>query len=73
MAGNKRGGVRPGAGRKPTGRTRKCITLTLPVDVAERLAAEAKAKGVTMSTYVLESLSKFETMIDEEAKPYTKD
>ena len=48
------------------------MTITLPFDVAERIIAESKAKGVTMSDYILESLKSFENRIDEEPKPYTK-
>lgn len=72
MAETKRGGARPGAGRPATGRNIEYITLTLPKELAEKVRREAKERGITLSAYFIESLSRFDNMPDEEVKPYVK-
>lgn len=72
MAESKRGGARPGAGRPATGRNIEYITLTLPKELAEKIRKESKEKNITISSYVIESLARFENMVDEEPKPYKK-
>lgn len=58
MAETKRGGARPGAGRPATGRNIEYITLTLPKELAEKVRKEAKERGITLSAYFIESLSR---------------
>ena len=70
MTESKRGGARPGAGRPATGRNIEYITLTLPKELAQKVRKEAKERGITLSAYFIESLSRFEYMADEEPKPY---
>jgi len=70
MAESKRGGARPGAGRPATGRNIEYITLTLPKELAEKVRKESKERNMTISAYVIESLSRFDNMQDEEPKPY---
>ena len=72
MTTSKRGGARPGAGRPATGRNIEYITITLPKDLAEKVRKEAKENNKTLSAYFIESLSRFNNMIDENPKPYVK-
>ena len=72
MIESKRGGARPGAGRPATGRNIEYITLTLPKELAEKIRRESKEKNITISAYVIEALSRFDNMPDEEVKPYVK-
>lgn len=72
MPKSKRGGSRPGAGRPATGRNIEYITLTLPKELAEKIRKEARERGITLSSYFIESLSHFKNMTDEEPKPYKK-
>ena len=72
MAESKRGGARPGAGRPATGRNIEYITLSLPKELAEKIRKESKEKNITISSYVIESLARFENMVDEKPKPYKK-
>ena len=73
MTESKRGGARPGAGRPATGRNIEYITLTLPKELAKKVRTEAKKKGITLSAYFIESLSRFENMPDEAPKAYKQD
>lgn len=53
-----RGGARPGAGRKKTGRLKQFVTTSVsgtPEEIA-RLKEAAKAAGKTVSRFVLDSL-----------------
>lgn len=53
-----RGGARPGAGRKKTGRLKQFVTTSVsgtPEEIA-RLKAKAAAAGKSVSRYVLDSL-----------------
>ncbi len=65
MSEKKRGGARPGAGRPATGKTTEYITLTFPKELAAKVRKEAKERNITLSAYVIESLSRFENQIDE--------
>lgn len=66
-----RGGARPGAGRKATGKNTKCITLTLSIEQAEVLQKDAKAQGLSVSQYIVKELHL--PYKSEEKKAFTYD
>ena len=54
-----RGGVRPGAGRKPTGHVP--LRLNVSPAVRKRIEAEAKKRNTTLSAVVEEAFGKYHT------------
>lgn len=51
-----KGGKREGSGRKPTGKTKKNITLYLSDKEKELLDEKAKAEGLSLSRYIVAKL-----------------
>ena len=54
---NKHGGLRPGAGRKATGKTRHNLTLRIPDTLRSRLEAEAAECSSTLNSFCIRKLS----------------
>lgn len=52
MAENKRGGARPGSGRKKTGLQTKHYTINLPLDIAEAMEKRAAEQKKTVNRYL---------------------
>lgn len=54
------GGKRSGAGRKPTtGPTVKTVAVSLPLDLADRLAVEAEKRGESKSQITAAALTAY--------------
>lgn len=53
----RRGGARPGSGRKATGRKTKCLTITLTEEQAEVLQEKAKYAHLTVSQFIVKELN----------------
>lgn len=51
-----RGGVRPGAGRKSSGREYVNITLYMPAETADMLRSLAKEKGIPLWQVIDEAI-----------------
>lgn len=58
------GGARKGAGRKPTGKKTKFITLTLSIEQAEELKRRADSVDMTVSRFIVKYLH-----LPDEKKP----
>lgn len=54
MAEEKRGGARPGSGRKATGAKTKHYTVNLPIEEAELLEKHAAERGMSVNKYLRE-------------------
>lgn len=54
MSEDKRGGARPGSGRKPTGAKTKHYTVNLPIKEAELLEKHAAEVGLSVNKYLRE-------------------
>ena len=54
MAEEKRGGARPGSGRKATGAKTKHYTVNLPIEEAELLEKHAAEVGFSVNKYLRE-------------------
>ena len=50
----RRGGARPGSGRKPTGAKTKHYTVNLPIEEAELLEKHAAERGMSVNKYLRE-------------------
>ena len=54
MSEDRRGGARPGSGRKPTGAKTKHYTVNLPIEEAELLEKHAAERGMSVNKYLRE-------------------
>ena len=89
MSEDRRGGARPGSGRKPTGAKTKHYTVNLPIEEAELLEKHAAQCNMSVNKYLRElirrggqyQIESFNNLyvdysvlkIAEEAKPYGTD
>ena len=55
-----RGGKRPGSGRKPTGRTRKAVTVNFPPVLLKRI--DTVRGNTNRSAYIASKLNQFEEL-----------
>ncbi len=56
MADNKRGGSRPGSGRKSNGKTYITTSVSMTVEQLAKIKEEAKKRNITVSKYILQEL-----------------
>lgn len=52
------GGRRPGAGRKPTGKNKKNVTLTFSPDIIEILKSKGRGKSEYIETLIRDDVGK---------------